>query len=197
MLWSTPSIGFVPHCRCDHRLAPITPVIVDHLSEPLIHDQVLVNLCDDTPPFFSRFQRLPKSSAPTPGTARPRAAAFASIAIAVTTSSPTNSAVPSPDGGRPPEYSSPGAEDEDDVLGKLDQLLYKHRPGAIRGRCITCPELTDSLRGTDAPAPGNVPTLVDMVSGPAREPSLPRRPTASPSENASAVLEAGINCASR
>jgi DNA polymerase-3 subunit chi len=58
MLWSTPSIGFVPHCRCDHRLAPVTPVIVDHLSEPLIHDQVLVNLCDDTPPFFSRFQRL-------------------------------------------------------------------------------------------------------------------------------------------
>jgi len=58
MLWSTPSTGFVPHCRCDHRLAPLTPVIVDHRGEPLIHDQVLVNLCDDTPPFFSRFQRL-------------------------------------------------------------------------------------------------------------------------------------------
>ena len=58
MLWSVPSTGFVPHCRCDHRLAPVTPVIVDHLSEPLIHDQMLVNLCDETPPFFSRFQRL-------------------------------------------------------------------------------------------------------------------------------------------
>ena len=58
MLWSTPSTGFVPHCRVDHRLAPITPVIVDHLSEPIIHDQVLVNLCDCTPPFFSRFRRL-------------------------------------------------------------------------------------------------------------------------------------------
>ena len=58
MLWSTPSTGFVPHCRVDHRLASITPVIVDHRSELLIHDQVLVNLCDDTPPFFSRFRRL-------------------------------------------------------------------------------------------------------------------------------------------
>jgi DNA polymerase-3 subunit chi len=58
MLWSVPSTGFVPHCRCDHRLAPITPVIVDHLAEPLIHDHVLVNLRDETPPFFGRFQRL-------------------------------------------------------------------------------------------------------------------------------------------
>ena len=87
----------------------------------------------------------------------------------------------------------PGAEDEDDVLGKLDQLLYKHRPGTSEPGAAPVPELTDSLRGTDAPVPGNIPTLVDMVSGPAREPSLPRRPNASPSENASAVLEAGIN----
>ena len=58
LLWTWQATGFVPHCRCDHRLAPLTPVIVDHRGEPLIHDQVLVNLCDDTPPFFSRFQRL-------------------------------------------------------------------------------------------------------------------------------------------
>lgn len=58
MLWVNPSTGFVPHCRSEHRLAPLTPVIVDHLSEPLIHDEVLVNLCDDTPSFFSRFQRV-------------------------------------------------------------------------------------------------------------------------------------------
>ena len=58
ILWSTPSTGFVPHCRREHKLAPVTPVIVDHLAEPLIHDQVLINLCDGTPLFFSRFQRL-------------------------------------------------------------------------------------------------------------------------------------------
>ena len=58
LIWSTPSTGFVPHCRSGDRLAPVTPVIVDHVADPLVHDQVLVNLCDQTPPFFSRFQRL-------------------------------------------------------------------------------------------------------------------------------------------
>ena len=58
LLWSAPATGFVPHCRGDHRLAAQTPVIVDHLSEPLIHDQFLINLGGDTPPFFSRFQRV-------------------------------------------------------------------------------------------------------------------------------------------
>ena len=58
LIWSVPATGFVPHCRSGDRLAPVTPVIVDHVAEPLIHDQVLVNLCALTPPFFSRFQRL-------------------------------------------------------------------------------------------------------------------------------------------
>ena len=58
LIWSVPATGFVPHCRSADRLAPVTPVIVDHVAEPLIHDQVLVNLCVLTPPFFSRFQRL-------------------------------------------------------------------------------------------------------------------------------------------
>ena len=58
LIWSEPATGFVPHCRSGDRLAPVTPVIVDHVAEPLIHDQVLVNLCVLTPPFFSRFQRL-------------------------------------------------------------------------------------------------------------------------------------------
>jgi len=58
LLWSTPATGFVPHCRSADRLASVTPVIVDHVAEPLLQDQVLVNLCDQTPAFFSRFQRL-------------------------------------------------------------------------------------------------------------------------------------------
>jgi DNA polymerase-3 subunit chi len=58
LIWSVPATGFVPHCRSGDRLAPVTPVIVDHVAEPLIHDQVLVNLCAVTPPFFSRFNRL-------------------------------------------------------------------------------------------------------------------------------------------
>jgi DNA polymerase-3 subunit chi len=58
VLWSQPSIGFLPHCRAEHRLAPVTPIIVDHLAEPVVHEQVLVNLCQECPPAFSRFERL-------------------------------------------------------------------------------------------------------------------------------------------
>lgn len=87
----------------------------------------------------------------------------------------------------------PGADEEDDVLGKLDQLLHRHRSGTSESGASPVPELTDSLRGTDAPVPGNIPTLVDMVSGPAREPSMSQGSNTSPTANASAVLEAGIN----
>ena len=87
----------------------------------------------------------------------------------------------------------PSAEDEEDVLGKLDQFLHRHHPGTSEPGAGPVPELTDSLRGTHAAVPGNIPTLVDMVSGPARKPSLPQRPSTSPPVNANAVLEAGIN----
>lgn len=58
MLWSLPATGFIPHCRAADPLATLTPVIVDHVCEPLAHDQVLFNLRSETPAFFSRFQRL-------------------------------------------------------------------------------------------------------------------------------------------
>ena|SRR5271154_1443659 len=58
MLWTTPAIGFVPHCGPEHTLAAVTPVIVDHSATNLVHDQVLLNLKLELPEFFSRFQRL-------------------------------------------------------------------------------------------------------------------------------------------
>ena len=87
----------------------------------------------------------------------------------------------------------PGAEDEEDVLGKLDQLIYKHRAGTSEPGAGPVPELTDSLRGTGAPIPGNIPTIVDRVSGPGRGPSVPQRSDTSPSANANAGLETAIN----
>ena len=56
VLWTQPAIGFLPHCHSHHRLAPVTPIIVDHVTDPLVHEQVLVNLCDECPPVFSRFE---------------------------------------------------------------------------------------------------------------------------------------------
>jgi len=58
LLWTAPAIGFVPHCAPDDPLAQDTPVIVDYRGDPLLHDEVLVNLRPEWPPFFSRFQRL-------------------------------------------------------------------------------------------------------------------------------------------
>jgi DNA polymerase III subunit chi len=58
MLWTTPAIGFIPHCAPEDPLAPLTPVIVDCIGEKLLHDEVLLNLRLEWPPFFGRFQRL-------------------------------------------------------------------------------------------------------------------------------------------
>ncbi len=58
LLWTTPAIGFVPHCAPADRLSAVTPVIVDHEGTRLLHDQVLLNLRDEWPPLFSRFERL-------------------------------------------------------------------------------------------------------------------------------------------
>jgi DNA polymerase III subunit chi len=58
MLWSFQQTSFVAHCRSRHVLAAETSIIVDHESEVLVHDDVLLNLCPDYPSFFSRFRRL-------------------------------------------------------------------------------------------------------------------------------------------
>lgn len=57
-LWTSPAIGFTPHCRPDDALAAVTPVILDHDGQQLVHDDVLINLQQQYPPFFSRFRRL-------------------------------------------------------------------------------------------------------------------------------------------
>lgn len=58
LLWSFQQTSFVPHCRSHHALASETSTIVDHESEVLVHDDILLNLRTDCPAFFSRFHRL-------------------------------------------------------------------------------------------------------------------------------------------
>lgn len=58
LLWSHEQTSFLPHCSSRDRLAAETPIIVDHEAENLVHDDILLNLCTEFPPFFSRFQRL-------------------------------------------------------------------------------------------------------------------------------------------
>ena len=58
MLWTVPATGFLPHCSPDDRLAAVTPVLIDAKGETLVHDELLINLHDTWPAFFSRYRRL-------------------------------------------------------------------------------------------------------------------------------------------
>ena len=58
MLWSQPATGFIPHCSNESPLAAETPVVLAANLDQLPHDQMLLNLGDDTPPGFSRFENL-------------------------------------------------------------------------------------------------------------------------------------------
>lgn len=57
-LWLQPAVGFLPHCRNDHPLATVTPIIIDHRAEPVVHEEILINLCETCPAVFSRFERV-------------------------------------------------------------------------------------------------------------------------------------------
>ena len=57
-LWTTPATGFIPHCSSDDPIATVTPVIIDHSGAEPFHDQLLLNLRAEWPPFFGRFERL-------------------------------------------------------------------------------------------------------------------------------------------
>jgi len=58
LLWTHPATGFVPHCRDDDKLAAETGVILAASLDNSQHDGCLVNLSDEIPPGFSRFQEL-------------------------------------------------------------------------------------------------------------------------------------------
>jgi DNA polymerase-3 subunit chi len=58
LLWTQVPLSFIPHCRLDSPLASATPVIVDETPEHTGPAAVLINLQRQTPPFFSRFERV-------------------------------------------------------------------------------------------------------------------------------------------
>lgn len=56
LLWTFRPERFIPHSAysSDHA----APIRICHQSEPLLHQDVLVNLSGTIPPFFSRFDRV-------------------------------------------------------------------------------------------------------------------------------------------
>ena len=57
-LWSFQPTRFVPHCFAGAGAAAETPIILADSADGLPHHDVLLNLADEWPPFFSSFERL-------------------------------------------------------------------------------------------------------------------------------------------
>jgi len=58
LLWTYQAIGFVPHCMARHALSSETPVVIACEDAEIVHYQVMLNLHAESPPSFSRFERL-------------------------------------------------------------------------------------------------------------------------------------------
>jgi len=57
-LWTFQATRFVPHCYVSSALASETPIVLSSSGESLPHHDVLLNLADEWPPFFSSFERV-------------------------------------------------------------------------------------------------------------------------------------------
>ena len=58
LLWTTPETGFVPHCLATDGHADQTPILLSGDPEAMPHHEILMNLDDQRPALFSRFDRL-------------------------------------------------------------------------------------------------------------------------------------------
>jgi DNA polymerase-3 subunit chi len=58
LLWTYQAIGFVPHCLAGDALSSETPVIIAFDESEPAHYRILLNLHGESPPAFSRFERL-------------------------------------------------------------------------------------------------------------------------------------------
>lgn len=58
LLWSFSPLSFVPHVRADHALAANTPIVIAQESSTLPHHDALLNLGNEPPPWFTRFELL-------------------------------------------------------------------------------------------------------------------------------------------
>jgi len=57
-LWVQPPLGFIPHCRGDSPLRDETPILITDKPDPNLQQRNLLNLSDDLPPEFSRYETL-------------------------------------------------------------------------------------------------------------------------------------------
>ena len=58
MLWTWQAIGFLPHCAATDELAAETPVLIAADAETPAECGLILNLAEQAPPHFARFERL-------------------------------------------------------------------------------------------------------------------------------------------
>lgn len=58
LLWTQPQLSFTPHCFADSPLAGETPILLTDRLETAAQDGCLLNLSNELPPTFSRFEHL-------------------------------------------------------------------------------------------------------------------------------------------
>ena len=58
LLWTFSQLSFVPHVKAAHPLAAETPIVIANDDTGLTHHEALLNIGDEPPPFFSRFDAL-------------------------------------------------------------------------------------------------------------------------------------------
>ena len=73
----------------------------------------------------------------------------------------------------PPELQLE-TDQQDDVLGKIDQLLNRHRPKTSAADAV--PVLTDASQEDVGSIDDGIPVLVEVVTGPSRPAKLPPSP---------------------
>lgn len=58
LLWSFRDGSFLPHAIYDQAMSDKPPILLGHATEPQECHDVLINLSQEVPPFFSRFNRM-------------------------------------------------------------------------------------------------------------------------------------------
>ena len=58
LLWTSPALGFVPHCRDTDALASETPILIGSNADAIAPADVMINLDAEQPAAFARFERL-------------------------------------------------------------------------------------------------------------------------------------------
>jgi DNA polymerase-3 subunit chi len=58
MLWLFRDGAFIPHCQSSDSISTETPILIGCEAPPATQPEVLINLAQEVPGFFSRFERV-------------------------------------------------------------------------------------------------------------------------------------------